>query len=167
MAQLVYDAPLFSHNSKESPVANKNVYDDSPFLSSLGIIVEDWTENDVRVALPLETRHLNRSGVVNGGILATMLDAAGALSGLYCPFDGHARYAVTVSMTVNYIGQSRGTRLIATARRAGGGKKMYFAVIELKDDLGAVLASGTSVHRYRSGSESLEGVPRKKAIHAR
>lgn len=148
-------------------MSNKNVYDDSPFLSGLGIIVEEWTEGAVRVALPLESRHLNRSGVVNGGILATLMDAAGALSGLYCPVEGNARYAVTVSMTVNYIGQSRGTRLYATARRTGGGKKMYFAAIEMTDDTGAVLASGTSVHRYRSGSEAVHGVPRKKPVHHR
>jgi acyl-coenzyme A thioesterase PaaI-like protein len=59
--------------------------------------------------------------------------------------------ALTLSMTVNYIGQVQGKRLIATGRRTGGGRKIYFAEAEVTDETGARLATANGVFRYRRG----------------
>src|SRR5260370_31814157 len=40
----------------------------------LGYRLAEWREDFARLELVLEPKHLNRSGVVHGGVLATMLD---------------------------------------------------------------------------------------------
>jgi len=57
--------------------------------------------------------------------------------------------ALTLSMTVNYLGQAQGTRLIAEGHVSGGGRKTYFAKAEVTDDMGNLLATATGVFRYR------------------
>jgi acyl-coenzyme A thioesterase PaaI-like protein len=57
---------------------------------------------------------------------------------------------MTLSMTVNYLGQVQGKRLIATARKTGGGRSTYFAEAMVKDELGNPIASGVGTFRLRS-----------------
>jgi uncharacterized protein (TIGR00369 family) len=45
----------------------------------LGYRLAEWREDFARLELALEAKHLNRSGVVHGGVLATMLDVASAM----------------------------------------------------------------------------------------
>lgn len=51
----------------------------------LGMHVVEWEEKRVVVELTIEPKHLNRSGNVHGGVLASMLDSALSLAGLHCP----------------------------------------------------------------------------------
>jgi uncharacterized protein (TIGR00369 family) len=136
----------------ESVIAN-------PFTDLLGIQLEQWEENFVQVCLAVRPDHQNRSGVVHGGIVTTLLDHVGSFSGLYCTHPGHARFCVTLSLTCNFVGQARSGRLVAIGRRTAGGRNIYFAQSEVRDLDGTVLGTGTSVHRYRKGSDDPRGVP--------
>jgi uncharacterized protein (TIGR00369 family) len=113
----------------------------------------------VRISLVLRPEHLNRAGVVHGGLLATLLDHGGGACGLYCPVPGNARYGMTLSLTCNFVAQTNTGVLTTIGRRTAGGRKIYFAQTEVLGADGVVIASGTSVHRFRGGSESPEGVP--------
>ncbi len=44
-----------------------------------------WRENYVELALLLDERHRNRSGIAHGGVIATLIDAAGGFAGAWCP----------------------------------------------------------------------------------
>jgi acyl-coenzyme A thioesterase PaaI-like protein len=59
--------------------------------------------------------------------------------------------ALTLSLTVNYLGRSDGQRMIAEARRTGGGRRTFFAEGEVRDEDGVLLATGSGVFRYRDG----------------
>ena len=50
----------------------------------LGMHVVEWQQNLAVVELTIEPKHLNRSGNVHGGVLASMLDSALSLAGLHC-----------------------------------------------------------------------------------
>ena len=134
-------------------------YGGNPFLTLLGTELEDWSDGHVRVGLPLRPELLNRSGVVHGGVLAALLDHVGGLSGMYCTVPGNRRYGMTISLTTNYLRQSRSGRLTAVGARISGGRKIFYARSEVMTETGEVLAAGSSVHRYRSGSEGPEGTP--------
>jgi uncharacterized protein (TIGR00369 family) len=138
----------------ESLIAN-------PFIDLLGVRFEHWEEGYVRTRLDLRPDHQNRSGVVHGGILTSLLDHVGSFSGLYCATPGRARFCVTLSLTCNFVGQSKSGGIVAVGRRTAGGRNIYFAQSEILDLDGLVLATGTSVHRYRKGSEDPQGVPVK------
>jgi acyl-coenzyme A thioesterase PaaI-like protein len=58
--------------------------------------------------------------------------------------------ALTLSMTVNYLSQVKGIRLIAEATRTGGGRSTFFASGTLSDDTGVRIATATGVFRYRT-----------------
>lgn len=57
--------------------------------------------------------------------------------------------ALTLSLTVNYLSQVKGVRLIAEATKAGGGRSTFFASGTLRDDTGVQIATATGVFRYR------------------
>ena len=132
---------------------------ESPFLELLGTEVEEWRDGYARIALELKPHHLNRAGVVHGGVLATLLDHGGGFCGLYCSVPGNRRYGMTLSLTCNFIGQAKAGRLIVTGNRTLAGRKIYFSATEIRTEADLLVASGTSVHRFRGGSESPEGVP--------
>ena len=135
---------------------------ESPFLEMLGTRIEEWRDGYVRISLVLRPEHLNRAGVVHGGLLATLLDHGGGACGLYCAVPGNARYGMTLSLTCNFIAQTNTGVLTTVGRRTAGGRKIYFAQTEVLDADGKAIASGTSVHRFRSVSEAPEGVPDRR-----
>ncbi len=132
-------------------------YGGNPFLELLGTKVEEWSDGNVRVGLVLRPELLNRSGVVHGGVLATLLDHVGRLSGLNCTVPGNRRYGMTLSLTTNFLKQSQSGKLMTVGRRISSGRKIFYARSDVLTEAGEILATGSSVHRYRSGSESPEG----------
>lgn len=117
----------------------------------LGYRLTEWARDHAKVEAEFSDILKNRQGLLHGGIHALMLDTAMGYAGCYTGQPGVQQNALTLSMTVNYIGQMQGTRLIATGRRIGGGRKTYFAEAEVTDDTGARLATASGVFRYRSG----------------
>jgi uncharacterized protein (TIGR00369 family) len=130
------------------------------FTQLLGFKRESWTEGKGSISLKVEPWHLNASGVIHGGVLVSMLDVACGMTGLFCTQKGNRRHSVTVSLTTNFIGQASSGIITATGRMTSGGRKIYFAYAEIHDEKGKLIASGSGVHRYRTGSEKPEGVPK-------
>src|SRR5262245_40052930 len=135
----------------------------SGFRQLLGYKVVEWRENEALVALAIAPRHLNRSGVIHGGVIATLIDAAGGFAGCWCSVEGHARKSRTVSMTVNFVSAVSTGRLTARAKVNGGGHKIFHASVEVLDAEGRIVATGVGAYKYAPGSENPEGiaVPRK------
>jgi uncharacterized protein (TIGR00369 family) len=94
---------------------------------------------------------LNRQGIVHGGIHATLLDTAMGYSGCFTGDPARRVLALTLSLTVNYLSTVKGMRLVAEARRTGGGRATFFASGTLTDDEGGEIAAASGVFRYRSG----------------
>ena len=138
-------------------------YDDNPFLKMVGPELAEWRDGYVRVNLSLVSHHLNRAGVVHGGVLMTMLDHAGGYSGLYCTVPGNKRYGVTLSLTTNFVSQSNDGELITIGERVRGGNKIFFAKSEVRTSAGVIIATASGVYRYRSGSELPQGVRARDA----
>jgi acyl-coenzyme A thioesterase PaaI-like protein len=56
---------------------------ENPFLASLGMTRSDWREGYAEFRLDLQPELLNRQRVLQGGVVATLLDAACGYAGLY------------------------------------------------------------------------------------
>jgi uncharacterized protein (TIGR00369 family) len=123
----------------------------SALQTHLGYRQTGWSQDYARIELPLEPFLMNRQGLPHGGIHATLLDTAMGFAGCYTGAPERQQMALTLSLTVNYLAQATGTRLIAEARRTGGGKSTFFAEATVRDDTGVVVATGTGVFRYRRG----------------
>ncbi|SFU88044.1 PaaI family thioesterase [Halomonas korlensis] len=128
------------------------------FQDFLGIRVVDWQPDQVTLELAVEPHHLNRSGIVHGGVLSTLLDVAMSFSGLHCEAPDQLRKAMTLSLTTTFVGPARQGRLRATGTLRGGGRKTFMASGEVVDSVGRLVALGEGSFRRRSGSESPEDV---------
>ncbi len=133
--------------------------DGAPFHDLLGITLDEWRDGFARLALEVDTRHHNRSGVLHGGVLLALIDQAGAYSGLYCNVPGNVRRAVTVDLNTHFTGQVRTGRIVAEGRVVTAGNSIFFTRTEVFGPDGTLVAFGSGTHRWRSGSNVLDGVP--------
>lgn len=125
----------------------------------LGMHVVAWQSGRVVVELTIEAKHLNRSGNVHGGVLASMLDSALSLAGLHCDVPGNIRRGMTLSLTTTFVGPAKQGVLRATGTLRGGGQKTYMSSGDIVDAAGNLVAMGEGSFRRRSGSESPQGLP--------
>ena len=131
------------------PIAPELVEPAYPFQARLGFEVTGWGEGAARVELGDLAAVENRHGIPHGGALSVLLDTVMGYAGSFTGDPGEKRMSMTLSMTVNFQGQARGTRLIAEGRRTGGGRRSFFAEGRVEDELGTLIATGTGVFRYR------------------
>ncbi|HYG90185.1 MAG TPA: PaaI family thioesterase [Azospirillum sp.] len=131
----------------------------SGFQDLLGYRLARWEQGVAEVELLIEHRHLNRAGVVHGGVLTTLLDTAMGFAATYCPLPGRVRRVVTLSVATSFLGQARHGTLVARGTLRGGGRKIVSCAGEvLLRETGAVLAAAEGMFKYRSGHEHSEGV---------
>jgi len=114
---------------------------DNPLLDYLGIRLASIGDGRCTFELDLEPRHLNRQGSVQGGVTATLLDAACGYAGLPAGRDGALGHAVTVMLTISYLSKASTGRLRATAQVTRAGKSLYFASAELTTNAGVLVAT--------------------------
>ena len=104
--------------------------DHSVFRDHVGYGPIVWRENYVELALALDERHRNRSGIAHGGVIATLIDAAGGFAGCWCPHRDRIRRASTLSLNTQFVSPGRlGHRLITTGRARAGGKSIFFSTM--------------------------------------
>ena len=133
--------------------------DTAPFHDLIGITVDEWRDGFARLALLVEPRHHNRSGVLHGGVLLSMIDQAGGYAGLFCTVPGNVRRAVTVDLDTRFTGQVTTGRIVAEGRVVTAGRNIFFTRTEVLGPDGKIVAFGSGTHRWRSGSNTPEGVP--------
>lgn len=121
----------------------------SGLQTHLGYRLVSWETDFARVELPLGPHLMNRQGLPHGGLHATLIDTAMGFAGCYTGDPDRRQMALTLSLTVSFLGRAKGARLITEARRTGGGRSIYFAEATVTDDTGARVATGTGVFRYR------------------
>jgi uncharacterized protein (TIGR00369 family) len=116
------------------------------FIAGLGAEVQTWTEEEVVLRVPFAERLTNDGREYHGGVIASLMDTAGAAA-VWAghDFDKGLR-ASTVSMTVNYTGRAQGD-LLAIARCVKRGRDLSFSEIRVEDLNGTLVATGTLVYR--------------------
>ncbi|GGE99082.1 thioesterase [Aliidongia dinghuensis] len=121
----------------------------SAFNEAVGLRLVDWIEGRATVELDVTGDHLNRSGYVHGGVLMTLIDVACGYAGTWSPTAEGARLCVTLDLTTSFVAPACGGRLTTVATVTGGGRKIYFARAEVRDEAGQLLAMGQGSFRYR------------------
>jgi len=114
---------------------------DNPLLDYLGIRLASVGPGRCVFELDVEPRHLNRQGSLQGGVTATLLDAACGYAGLHDDERGTLGHAVTVMLTISYISKVNDGRLRATGSVTKSGRSLYFASAELVNESGELIAT--------------------------
>lgn len=132
----------------------------SGFADLLGYRLTRWVENEAELAMNVEPRHLNRSGVLHGGVIATLIDAACGYAGCFIADKSRRRRAFTLSLTTQFVGTVRpGDSIVCVARKTGGGRQVFFAVAEVRNQHGDLVGRGDATYKYRGKSGDPEGDP--------
>jgi uncharacterized protein (TIGR00369 family) len=119
----------------------------TPYLEGLGIVFERYEPDDVQLRLPFRGSLTNDGTYFHGGVIATVMDTAGAAAAWSNhDFDKGAR-ASTVSMSIQYVGACKGTDLICVASTVRRGKELTFTEITATDPAGKVVAHGVQTYR--------------------
>ena len=114
---------------------------DNPLLEDLGIELVAWREGYCELALAVSERHLNRRGRLQGGVAATLLDAACGYAGLLRSGQPEPGEAATITLAVNYLARISQGRIRAVGRTTGGGRSIFFSSGELFAQDGALAAT--------------------------
>ncbi len=124
----------------------------------LGFRVEVYPERkQAHCVLDACEVHVNRSGVVHGGISATLLDTASGVTASLTVDDSGLAPFTTVSLNINYIAVARPGLLRAEGRLSGGGRVLTFVEGTLPESEGRLIATSPGVFkrlRRRQGETS-------------
>lgn len=116
--------------------------DDDTFLSTIGEVVMRHRNGLLEIGLRTDARHRNRSGIVHGGVVMTLIDRA---IGMSARAAGDDRRMATASLTVNFLRPARlGQFLHVTCNLSKNGRKAAFGEATLQAD-GVVLATATGI----------------------
>ncbi|WP_420393659.1 PaaI family thioesterase [Acuticoccus sp.] len=120
-----------------------------PLQALLGIELVAWQDGAATCRLPLRAEHSNRAGKPHGGIYTTLLDVALGYAGIWTGDPATRRFAITLSLTTNFVATPSDDVLIAEACRVGGGRSTYFAEGAVRDGLGTLCATACGTFRLR------------------
>lgn len=116
------------------------------FMPFLGIELISWEVDRIELTLDVTERLVNRSGILHGGVFASLIDLAGCGAGVWRE-DGEPIPVTVLSQTVRFIDQIREGPLTVIGRRSGGGKRIYSAEVEIRASDGRLLAVGNGTFR--------------------
>lgn len=124
----------------------------SAFQQLMGYRLVEWASDRAVVAYEVRTDHLNRTGRLHGGVIASLLDTAAGYAGCHCAVPGETRTTVTLSLTVNFLASAAQGSLRIEGRRTGGGKRIFFSQAGAVDDQGRLVATAVGAFRYVSAT---------------
>lgn len=119
------------------------------FNKALGCRLVEWSEAHAVLEATARPDLLNRSDILHGGVVATLIDAAGGFAGAYTGEFSSGRLVLTLSLTTSFIGQASNGVVRAIARKRGGGRRIFASTIEVTDATGQIIAVGEGTYRYR------------------
>jgi uncharacterized protein (TIGR00369 family) len=123
---------------------------DNPLLEYLGIELAEVGVGRAAFAIDVDARHLNRQGSLQGGVAATLLDAACGYAGLTAAEGQALGNAVTVMLNVSYLGRARSGRLQAVGTVTRMGRTRSTSSGELRTEQGDLIATAQGAFKRSS-----------------
>ena len=139
--------PLTEEQQQKRRQAIADLMPATPFLASLGIVIERFEPDEASIRLPFREDLTNDGTYYHGGVIASVIDTTGALAAWSNhDFDKGAR-ASTIAMSVQYVGACKRSDLLCHARAVRRGKELTFTEITATDADGNVVAHGVQTYR--------------------
>jgi len=124
---------------------------ENPFLAGLGMTRTGWREGYAEFRLHIQPGLLNRQRVLQGGVVATLLDAACGYAGLYSADPQRPIHGVTLSLTLNFLDKGVGETLIGKGFVERKGRSIFFARGEAWIDSKTLIATAQGTFKYAGG----------------
>ncbi|HET7652587.1 MAG TPA: PaaI family thioesterase [Acidimicrobiales bacterium] len=139
--------PLTEEEQNARRAAVVKIMPATPFLKGLGIVFDRYEPDDVVLRLPFREDLTNDGVYYHGGVIASVVDTAGAAAAWSNhDFDKGAR-ASTISLSIQYVGACKTSDLVCSARTVRRGKELTFTEITAADADGNVVAHAVQTYR--------------------
>jgi uncharacterized protein (TIGR00369 family) len=113
-------------------------------------VFDKYEPDDVTLRLPVREDLTNDGVVYHGGVVAAVIDTAGAAAAWSNHDFERGSKASTVSMTVNFVGSARQSDLLCHARTVRRARELIFLEITATDADGRIVASAIQTYRIAS-----------------
>lgn len=117
---------------------------DLPLSKLLGMRLTDIRPNEATVEIAMRDDLRQPSGVLHGGVTATLIDTAMAFA-VRTHLDDTEPTA-TIDLTVHYLRPLVDGRAVCTARVVRPGKRIFTVSADVHDDTGKLIATGLSTY---------------------
>ena len=116
--------------------------DTSPFHTWAGVHLTGLGDGTAEVSMPIQPHHLNPYGIVHGGMLSSMADAAIgiALRTRLRPGFTH----VTAQLDVHYLSMAKEGTIVARGKAVHVGNKMGYGEADVLDEAGELIARASA-----------------------
>ena len=139
--------PLSEEQQQRRRLAIRDLMPTTPFLAGLGVVFDQYEPDAVVMRLPFRPDLTNDGTYFHGGVIASVIDTAGAAAAWSNhDFDKGAR-ASTVAMSIQYVGAAKQSDLVCHARTVKRGKELTFTEITATDADGNVVAHAVQTYR--------------------
>jgi len=112
----------------------------TPFYARMGIAVETMEPGRARLRLDVDEGHRNADGIVHGGVLPALADAA--MGSAARTLHGASAQLLTAESNLRYVRAVSGGRLLADGRVVKAGRRVVFVEVEVTDAGEAVARGG-------------------------
>jgi uncharacterized protein (TIGR00369 family) len=119
----------------------------TPFMGWLGIVFERYEPDDVLLRLPFREELTNDGIYYHGGVVASVIDTAGAAAAWSNHDFSRGVRASTVGMSIQYVGACRQADLRCHARTVRRGRDLVFTEISAFDPDERTVAHGVQTYR--------------------
>jgi 1,4-dihydroxy-2-naphthoyl-CoA hydrolase len=112
------------------------------WVRTMGITITKATEDEVRGEFEVERRHLQRYGIVHGGVYCGVIETLASI-GAHLFARSRSQRTVGLENHTSFVRAVRSGRLTAEARPLTRGRSSQLWEGEVRDDQGRLVARGT------------------------
>ncbi len=124
------------------------------YLAFLGFKLTEWKEGFARMEMPVRPEHRNTVGYLHGGVIASLLDIAGAVSGSFGISEKFV--SITINLNCNYMSPHRAATVIAEGELVRVTQSMFFTQARLYDpEHSRLCATATGTYKRQERQSSM------------
>lgn len=117
---------------------------DLPFSKLIGMRLVDLSPGVAKIAIEMRDDLRQPSGVLHGGVTATLIDTAMAFAvRTHLPIDAAT---ATIDLTVHYLRPHLSGTFICTATVVRAGKRIFTVSADVHNEVGKLIATGISTY---------------------
>ena len=116
----------------------RRIFEGDRFATENGAVIEAIGDHSATCSLIITDSHRNAMGAVMGGTYFMLADFAFAVA-----TNWQGNIVVSLSSNISYCGVAKGEKLIAEAKCVKDGRSTCYYIIDVKDELGNMVAAVT------------------------
>lgn len=137
------DNPLSEITSEQRAFAENSLHNLS-FAKLIGMRLVDLKPGEATISIEMRDDLRQPSGVLHGGVTATLIDTAMAFAVRTRLGIGEA--TATIDLTIHYVRPHLAGKFTCTARVVRAGKRIFTVSADVHNDEGKLIATGLSTY---------------------